>query len=205
MALSAALFVATGLAQTLIVQSLLYSGGGDRRTLLLALPNYVGITLVAVAGGPAFRALDGLGVWCGTPRAGAAPAGGAPAAAVAAGGGGGGGEESASLAVVAAALAAAAGWAPRLWPPRLRGRRPRRPQRQLPPQPPATGCTLWRTARHPPPPCGARPGTPPPSTPSAADSFCSLSMSVEALWRASAALPLPVQGCTRSFFRVAPL
>lgn len=91
MALSAALFVATGLAQTLIVQSLLYSGGGDRRTLLLALPNYVGITLVAVAGGPAFRALDGLGVWCGTPRAGAAPARGAPAAAVAAGGGGGGG------------------------------------------------------------------------------------------------------------------
>lgn len=93
-ALSAALFVATGLAQTLIVQSLLYSGGGDRRTLLLALPNYVGITLVAVVGGPAFRALDGLGVWCGTPRGGAAEkagAGGGAPAAVATGGGGGGG------------------------------------------------------------------------------------------------------------------
>ena len=101
-ALSAFLFVATGLAQTLIVQSLLYSGGGDRRTLLLALPNYVGITLVAVVGGPAFRALDGLGVWCGTPRspspssmagpaAGGAAAGGGGSGHPAAGGGGGGG------------------------------------------------------------------------------------------------------------------
>ena len=134
-ALSAFLFVATGLAQTLIVQSLLYSGGGDRRTLLLALPNYVGITLVAVVGGPAFRALDGLGVWCGTPRspspssmvgptAGGAAAGGGGGGHPSAGGGGGGGGISAAATAPSHSAArnrvhAAAYGTPR--PPALRG------------------------------------------------------------------------------------
>jgi EamA-like transporter family len=63
--LSAALHVLSGLAQTVCMQALLYSGGGDRSTLLLALPNYIGITLVYLVGRRCFRALDTLGVWAG--------------------------------------------------------------------------------------------------------------------------------------------
>lgn len=61
--LSGFIFVVTGLVQTVCVQALLYSGGGDRSTLLIALPNYAGIFLVYVIGQHAFRALDSLGVW----------------------------------------------------------------------------------------------------------------------------------------------
>jgi drug/metabolite transporter (DMT)-like permease len=60
---SAVGFVLSGLAQTVTVQAVLYSGGGDRSTFLVALPNYIGILLVYIVGGRVFRALDSVGVW----------------------------------------------------------------------------------------------------------------------------------------------
>lgn len=61
--LSSLVFVVTGLVQTICVQAVLYSGGGDRSTLLIAIPNYIGVFLVYLIGLRAFRALDGLGMW----------------------------------------------------------------------------------------------------------------------------------------------
>lgn len=61
--LSAFVFVFTGLVQTVCIQSVLYSGGGDRSTFLLAIPNYLGIILVYFLGTRVFRALDRLAVW----------------------------------------------------------------------------------------------------------------------------------------------
>lgn len=61
--LSAAVFVLTGLVQTVCIQGVLYSGGGDRSTFLLAIPNYVGIFSVYFLGARCFRLLDTLGVW----------------------------------------------------------------------------------------------------------------------------------------------
>lgn len=61
--LSAFIFVASGLVQTVCVQAVLYSGGGDRSTFLVAIPNYIGIVMVYLLGSRVFRALDRLGVW----------------------------------------------------------------------------------------------------------------------------------------------
>lgn len=61
--LSATVFVITGLIQTICIQSVLYSGGGDRSTFLLAMPNYFGIVLVYFVGGHCFKLLDRFGVW----------------------------------------------------------------------------------------------------------------------------------------------
>ncbi|CAN8066995.1 unnamed protein product [Agarophyton chilense] len=63
--LSAAIFVLTGVVMTISIQGVLYSGGGDRATFLLAIPNYLGITAVYFLGARCFRLLDSLGVWCG--------------------------------------------------------------------------------------------------------------------------------------------
>lgn len=63
MFVSSALFVLTGLVQTVCIQAVLYSGGGDRSTFLLALPNYIGIVFVNFFGARVFRLLDNLGVW----------------------------------------------------------------------------------------------------------------------------------------------
>lgn len=63
MFVSSALFVLTGLVQTVCIQAVLYSGGGDRSTFLLALPNYIGIVFVSFFGARVFRLLDNLGVW----------------------------------------------------------------------------------------------------------------------------------------------
>jgi drug/metabolite transporter (DMT)-like permease len=60
---SAVIFVASGLVQTICVQAVLYSGGGDRSTFLVALPNYLGILLVYLIGARAFRLLDSFGIW----------------------------------------------------------------------------------------------------------------------------------------------
>lgn len=61
--LSAFVFIFTGLVQTVCIQSVLYSGGGDRSTFLLAIPNYMGIVLVYFLGARVFRLLDRFGVW----------------------------------------------------------------------------------------------------------------------------------------------
>lgn len=61
--LSAFVFVASGLVQTICVQAVLYSGGGDRATFLVALPNYFGILLVYLVGARAFRFMDAIGIW----------------------------------------------------------------------------------------------------------------------------------------------
>lgn len=61
--LSSFLFVSTGLIQTVCIQAVLYSGGGDRSTFLLALPNYLGIVSVSFLGARCFRLLDSFGVW----------------------------------------------------------------------------------------------------------------------------------------------
>lgn len=61
--ISSVLFVFTGLVQTVCIQAVLYSGGGDRPTFLLALPNYLGIVFVYILGGRVFRFLDNFGVW----------------------------------------------------------------------------------------------------------------------------------------------
>lgn len=61
--LSAFIFVFTGLVQTICIQSVLYSGGGDRSTFLLAIPNYLGIVLVYFLGARVFKSLDSFGVW----------------------------------------------------------------------------------------------------------------------------------------------
>jgi drug/metabolite transporter (DMT)-like permease len=71
--LSAVGFVLSGLAQTVTIQAVLYSGGGDRSTFLVALPNYVGILLVYVVGARVFRLLDSIGVWEGRRAAAADP------------------------------------------------------------------------------------------------------------------------------------
>jgi hypothetical protein len=71
---SALVFVLSGLIQTICVQAVLYSGGGDRSTFLVALPNYFGILLVYVVGARAFRSLDRLGVWEARRRSAADPA-----------------------------------------------------------------------------------------------------------------------------------
>ncbi|KAI0564410.1 Sugar phosphate transporter [Gracilaria domingensis] len=63
--LSAAIFVLTGVVMTISLQGVLYSGGGDRATFLLAIPNYLGITAVYFFGASCFRLLDSLGVWFG--------------------------------------------------------------------------------------------------------------------------------------------
>lgn len=60
---SSILFVFTGLVQTVCIQAVLYSGGGDRSTFLLALPNYFGIVLVYFFGARVFRILDNFGMW----------------------------------------------------------------------------------------------------------------------------------------------
>lgn len=62
-ALSAFVFVFTGLVQTVCIQGVLYSGGGDRSTFLLAIPNYAGIVAVYFLGAKCFRFLDAFGVW----------------------------------------------------------------------------------------------------------------------------------------------
>lgn len=59
-AFSSFIFVFTGLVQTVCIQAVLYSGGGDRSTFLLAVPNYIGILAVYFFGRRVFRALDGL-------------------------------------------------------------------------------------------------------------------------------------------------
>lgn len=61
--LSAFVFIFTGLVQTVCIQGVLYSGGGDRTTFLLAIPNYVGIVMVYLCGARCFRVLDRFGVW----------------------------------------------------------------------------------------------------------------------------------------------
>lgn len=61
--LSATVFILTGLVQTVCIQSVLYSGGGDRSTFLLAIPNYLGIVLVYFLGARVFRLLDSFGAW----------------------------------------------------------------------------------------------------------------------------------------------
>lgn len=61
--LSAFVFVFTGLVQTVCIQGVLYSGGGDRSTFLLAIPYYMGIFSVYFIGARCFRALDRFGVW----------------------------------------------------------------------------------------------------------------------------------------------
>lgn len=63
--LSAFVFVFTGLVQTVCIQGVLYSGGGDRSTFLLAIPNYVGIVAVYFIGARCFKLLDQFGVWSG--------------------------------------------------------------------------------------------------------------------------------------------
>eukprot|EP00177_Eucheuma_denticulatum_P002138 GFKZ01003815.1.p1 GENE.GFKZ01003815.1~~GFKZ01003815.1.p1 ORF type:complete len:434 (+),score=45.96 GFKZ01003815.1:269-1570(+) len=62
-AISAFVFIVTGLVQTVCIQSVLYSGGGDRSTFLLAIPNYLGIVCVYFFGARVFKALDRFGVW----------------------------------------------------------------------------------------------------------------------------------------------
>mmetsp|Transcript_2398 Transcript_2398/g.4203 ORF Transcript_2398/g.4203 Transcript_2398/m.4203 type:complete len:468 (-) Transcript_2398:37-1440(-) len=57
-ALCTVLFVGTGIIQTVAVQTLLYSGGSDSSTLLVALPQYVGNSLVYFCGNPVFRFMD---------------------------------------------------------------------------------------------------------------------------------------------------
>lgn len=64
-AVSAFIFVLTGLVQTVCIQSVLYSGGGDRSTFLLAIPNYLGIVFVHFFGARVFKLLDHFGVWVG--------------------------------------------------------------------------------------------------------------------------------------------
>lgn len=64
-AISAFIFILTGLVQTVCIQSVLYSGGGDRSTFLLAIPNYLGIVLVHFLGARVFKMLDRFGVWVG--------------------------------------------------------------------------------------------------------------------------------------------
>lgn len=61
--LSSFVFVVSGLVQTICVQAVLYSGGGDRSTFLVALPNYFGVLLVYLVGARAFRFMDTIGIW----------------------------------------------------------------------------------------------------------------------------------------------
>lgn len=60
---SSLVFVVTGLIQTVCIQAVLYSGGGDRSTFLLAIPNYIGIVAVHFLGARCFKLLDRFGVW----------------------------------------------------------------------------------------------------------------------------------------------
>jgi len=55
------LFVLTGIVQTICIQTILYNGGGDRLTFLVAIPNYLGMTLVYFYSDGVFRMLRWIG------------------------------------------------------------------------------------------------------------------------------------------------
>ncbi|KAA8491292.1 hypothetical protein FVE85_7713 [Porphyridium purpureum] len=65
----AVLFVLTGVVQTVAVQTLIYSGGSDSSTLLVALPQYLGNSLCYFLGRPIFGLLDRVSRSAPPPRA----------------------------------------------------------------------------------------------------------------------------------------
>lgn len=60
---SSILFIVSGVMQTCAMQAILYSGGGDKSTYLIAVPNYFAIAAVYFVGIKSFKALDRFGVW----------------------------------------------------------------------------------------------------------------------------------------------